>query len=252
MTAAQAIGEIRTGRRFPAAAMGRSVVAEATGSFFRRRANAATLIEALAGRYPVVCRLLSEDSFREIARYYAAIEPSAPGSLAHYGQSFPDFLRNLGGGATFDYLADVAEFENARARASCAPTFEPLGIAAFSDLSANKFPFYRVTLHPSATLVISRFPVVSIWEANQPGRGNDVLQWNGQSALVARLRDAVETWILPAGGFGFFSELMAGASLQQAIDRAAPDFDLAGNLALLVASGLVVGLHRVEAVVRAA
>ena len=33
---------------------------------------------------------------------------------------------------------------------------------------------------------------------------------------------------------------------------AAPDFDLAGNLALLVASGLVVGLHRVEAVVRAA
>lgn len=250
MTAAQVHAEIPAGRHFPAAVTDRA--AAPFSLLGHRRASAASLIEALAGRYPVVRNLLGEDSFREIARYYAAIEPFAPGSLSHYGQSFPDFVRNLGGAASFDYLADVAEFENARARAQSAPSVEPLDIAAFSDLSAAKFAFYRVALHPSVNLVISRFPVVSIWEANQQGRGNEVLQWNGQSALVARVRDSVETWLLPAGGFGFFSELMAGASLQQAIDRAAQGFDLAGNLTMLLASGLAIGLHRVGTAPRAA
>jgi hypothetical protein len=248
MTALHSLRRADADDRFPPAVIALGAVAEAPLSFFRRkRPNTEALVEALAERYPVVRKLLCEESFREIARCYAAIEPSVPGSFAHYGQSFPDFVRNLGGGATFDYLADVAELENARARAQQAPTVEPLTIEAFSGLSASKFSLYRVTLHPSVNLVMSRFPVVSIWEANQPGRGNDVPQWNGQSALVAQLRETVETWILPAGGVRFFSALLAGASLQQAIDRAGPDFDLAGNLTLLVASGLVVGLHWIEA-----
>lgn len=193
MTAAASLRAFPAGGGFAAAMLGRAFGTDVPLSLLRRkRTNPAALVETLNERYPVVVRLC-EDSFREIAQYYAAIEPSAPGSLAHYGQSFPDFLRNLGGGANFDYLADVAEFENARARAQCAPSVEPLDIAAFSDMSASRFAHYRVTLHPSVNLVISRFPVVSIWEANQPGRGNDVRQWHGQSALVARVRDAVET-----------------------------------------------------------
>ena len=210
----------------------------------RRRTGAASLVETLAARYPVVRKLLSEAGFQALAQCYAAIEPSAPGSLAHYGQTFPDFLRKLGGRVPVDYLADLADFENARARAQCAPSVEPLGIAAFSDLSASLFSSCRVTLHPSVRLVRSRFPVVSLWEANQPGRGHAVTQRDAQSALVARVRDSVETWLLPAGGFSFFSALMAGASLQQAIDGAPEGFDLAANLTMLVASGLVVAIAR--------
>lgn len=248
MTAAASLRGFPAGGGFPAAMLGRAFGTDAPLSLLRRkRTNPAALVAALAERYPVV-RRLCEDSFHEIAHYYAAIEPSAPGSLAHYGQTFPDFLRNLGGGANFDYLADVAAFENARARAQSAPSVEPLDIAAFSDLSASKFAQYRVTLHPSVNLAISRFPVVSIWEANQPGRGNEVRQWHGQSALVARVRDTVETWLLPAGGYGFFSELLAGESLKTAIERAEQGFDLAANLTMLVASGLVTGLHRIEAI----
>lgn len=248
MTALHGFAGTGAARAIPQAVLGRISQSVTLHPVFRwKRTNPAKLAGALAERYPVVRNLLGDDSFAEIAGYYAAIEPGAPGSLAHYGQTFPDFVRNLGGGASFDYLADVAEFENARARAMSAPSVEPLDVAAFSELSASKFASYRVTLHPSVNLVISRFPVVNIWEANQPGRSNDVLQWAGQNALVARVRETVETWVLPAGGFGFFSELIAGATLQQAIDRAAPGFDLAANLTMLVASGLVVGLHRIGA-----
>ena len=76
----------------------------------RRRTGAASLVETLAARYPVVPKLLSEAGFQALAQCYAAIEPSAPGSLAHYGQTFPDFLRKLGGRVPVDYLADLADF----------------------------------------------------------------------------------------------------------------------------------------------
>ena len=57
---------------------------------------------------------------------YVTSEPPRSPVLLEYGDSFPQFLRNIGQGAAADYLADVAELEAARTRAYHAADATPL------------------------------------------------------------------------------------------------------------------------------
>src|SRR5262245_43518162 len=62
----------------------------------------------LAGCFPVVRRLVGEDSFGLVMRRFADCESR---DLGIGWRAFPRFLRSQGNGATFDYLADIAELE---------------------------------------------------------------------------------------------------------------------------------------------
>jgi hypothetical protein len=75
------------------------------------------LIRALAARYPVVRRLAGDESFLATARRFVRAQPSHLSTVLHFGEAFPTYLRSLGRAASFEYLADVAEIEAARARA---------------------------------------------------------------------------------------------------------------------------------------
>ena len=75
------------------------------------------LVNALAARYPVVRRMAGDKSFRAVAHQFVMAEPPHSLVLLHYGETFPRFLRNLGHGASFEYLADIAELEMAREKA---------------------------------------------------------------------------------------------------------------------------------------
>ena len=66
--------------------------------------------------------------------------------------------------------------------------------------------------------------------------------WRGEDALVARPDLDVEVRALPPGGAAFLLALAAGRPLGDAAEAALaddPDFDLTGNLAGLIGSGLV-------------
>ena len=61
----------------------------------------------------------------------------------------------------------------------------------------------------------------------------------------------VEIWSLPPGGFAFLNALSRGASMAEAAEAAmdaAPDFDLAVNLAVLIEAGIVTGFGEDEAI----
>src|SRR5262245_18625013 len=75
------------------------------------------LIRALAARYPVVRRLLGDDSFLDVARRFVAMQPPRLPIVQHFGEMFPLYLRNLGDAVSFEYVADMAELEAARTRA---------------------------------------------------------------------------------------------------------------------------------------
>ena len=105
----------------------------------------------------------------------------------------------------------------------------------------------QVVLHPSTTLLRSRFPVVSAWQANQPGADTAIRCWKAEDAIVARPHHEVTVTRLPDGGFAFLSALSTGSTLATAIEAALRDnaaFDLATNLAFLAGSGTVVALAR--------
>lgn len=204
---------------------------------------AAGLISALASRYPAVKRLVGNEFFGEMARAYAAAEPPRSPILLHYGESFPAFIDAFAPARPIPYLGDVARLEWARGAAYHAADVEPVGVAAFSALTPDGLGALRVKLHPSVSVIRSRFPVYGIWKVNQNRAAvAPVSPWAPESVLVARPHNAVQVQPLAPGQGAFLATLNAGETFTRAVDAGASEtraFDTAGSLALLITGGLV-------------
>jgi hypothetical protein len=102
-------------------------------------------------------------------------------------------------------------------------------------------------LHPSARIVRSNYPVVTIWRMNiEEGAPGGVNLDHGEAALITRRDRDVLIHPLPSGGAQFIGGLRRGATVAEAFEVAlttAPDFDLTANLAGLLGSGAVVGFE---------
>src|SRR5690349_15468276 len=97
-----------------------------TRADFRHAGISAFLVRALAARYPVVRRLIGDDSFLDVARRFIAMQPPRLPIVQHFGEAFPQYLRSLGEAVSFEYVADIAELEAARARAHHSGDARPL------------------------------------------------------------------------------------------------------------------------------
>jgi len=221
-------------------------VSPRTRADFRHAGIGAFLVRALAARYPVVRRLIGDDSFLDVAERFIAMQLPRLPIVQHFGESFPQYLRSLGEAASFEYVADIADLEAARARAYHSADARPLDARAL--LSRAPFNEYSFVLHPSAGLVTSRFPIVTIWRANHTGAGGGILdQWRPEAALVARPFLDVDVMSLPAGGHAFVNALLSGSPVGAAAASAAkddPEFDLDANLTVLADANIVVAFNR--------
>jgi len=198
-----------------------------------------TLREALAATFPVVARLVGDQYFAGAARRFIETSPPDAPVLSEYGAAFPSFLATAPGAPP--YLGDVAALEWALNRAYVAPDAPALTGETLADVKPVSFAGLRFAPHPAAALVRSPFPVLAIWQANQPGAdgtvdldqggatdGQDVLVWRDDD------HDAACRALAPGDG-AFVAALFAGATLGEAAAGAAhPGFDLAGALALLL------------------
>jgi hypothetical protein len=204
------------------------------------------LIKVVAARFPTVRRLLGEESFLEWIRLFIAAEPPRSPLLLDYGDGFPQFLRRLGDDACAGYIADIADLEVARGRAYHAADAAPLPPQAFADIPAERLAGLRLTLHPSVSLLQSRFPVVSLWHDCQDLCDTTLLQSPPEAALIARPMLEVEVRNLPPGGFAFLTALARGATMAESAEvamDAASDFDLAANLAMIIEANIVTGFR---------
>jgi hypothetical protein len=211
---------------------------------FHHAGIGAFLVRALAARYPVVRRLIGDDSFLGVARRFVAMQPPRLPIHQHFGETFPLYLRSLGAAASFEYVADIAELEAARARAYHSADARPLNARAL--LSSVPFNQYGLVLHPSVGLVTSRFPIVTIWWANQTG-GGILDRWRPEAALVARPFLDVDVLPLTAGGHVFISALLSGRTIGAAATSATDNdgkFDLDANLTILAEANIVVAFNR--------
>ena len=206
-----------------------------------------SLINLLAGRFPVTAELVGDEFFRAMAREHVEKTPPNSAVLLLYAAEFPDFIGDFPPASSVPYLADVARLEMAWHRAYHAADAEPLTQEAFVALGPRVEELV-LSFHPSASLVRSPYPVITIWEHtmrdddDEPGQ----LPADGEDALV--LRPALEVAVrrLPPGGAAFIEALMAGATMPAAAAAAleqTPEFDLSANLAGLMRSGALVGAH---------
>jgi hypothetical protein len=203
------------------------------------------LLNALATRFPVTSRIVGEEFFNAMARVFVVAHPPRSPLLATYGNDFPDFIAGFEPAVELTYLADVARLEAARTRAYHAANAEPVDPIQLHTVAPDALGDLRFVLHPSAEVVRSPHPIVTIWAMNSGAKGlGPIAEWRPEDALIARPYLDVEIRALPRGGSAFLVALIAGQTLADAVEAAATedaDFDLAANLAALIGAGLVIG-----------
>jgi hypothetical protein len=195
---------------------------------------------ALANRFPVVEKLVGADFFAVMARaFIAKSRPSSP-ILTAYGDAFPDFIAKFAPAAGVPYLADVARLEAAWTGAYHAADCDPLEASALLALDAEAIASAQLVSHPAAAMVISDFPVGSIWQAHQVQAFGTASMSGSECVLVVRPGFDVGVHILPARDAVFAEALFDGITIGEAAARAviaSPAFDFGQALIGLTSLG---------------
>ncbi|WP_417603009.1 putative DNA-binding domain-containing protein [Primorskyibacter flagellatus] len=193
---------------------------------------AVSLTEALETGFPTISKLIGPENFRAIAaRYLRASPPTSP-LMMHYGAGFPAFLETVEPLAHLGYLPDVARLELALRRSFHAADHTPADPALLQGVDENALMSCRLQLAPSAHLLRSPWPIVSIWAYNmRPGSPKP--QARPEDALILRAEFDPEPHVLPDGGAGFVTALVRGESFGSAMTAAGEGFDVGAMLNLL-------------------
>jgi len=238
----------------PAFARGDAATAAERMAIYRRTIRS-NYRNALGATYPVLKRLLGMRLFNAAVDAYVEAEPSRSGDLNVYGDAFDDFLARYAPAAEWPWLPDVARLEWAIDEASRAQdsTAEPdVVLGALTVLPADRLPGLTLALDASCRLIASAFPLLRIWQVNQPDHGGETnVDWSaGRDHLRVRRErpgaaiDGVAIERLPAGDFAFLSALM-GSTLGEAIERAQDadaQFDLRTALHRFIGDGTIAGI----------
>jgi Putative DNA-binding domain len=232
--------------RFAPGVRAQGIAAERRLQVYRNNLFAG-LAEVLAAVYPVTRRLVGEAYFNQAARAYIAGHPSPSGDVHRYGGHFAAHLGRCPGGETLGYLPDVAHLEWGYHRAFHAEQHPALDAGGLRAVQPQDYPRLRLMLQPSARLLESGYPVLRIWQVNQPDwTGDATVRLTEGRARLLILRQGVEVAFVPlgAGEHLWLQGLAHGLTLLEAQQRAAvrePDFDLGAALQRLLAQGAFSG-----------
>ncbi|NTF95300.1 HvfC/BufC N-terminal domain-containing protein [Rhizobium rhizogenes] len=201
----------------------------------------AGLIGALASRFPVAENIVGKDFFAAMAHEFVRLHPPRSPLLLAYGDDFADFVETFEPAGDIDYLPDVIRLEAARGKAYHAADAAPLDPVLLAAIEPERLASLVFVLHPSASILRSPFPMVTIWAMNAGEMElRPIDNWSGEDALVVRPEMTVEIHRLPTGGAVFLEVLAGRADLATAVEAAiatAPNFDLSANLAGALAAG---------------
>ena len=202
--------------------------------------------KVLGAAFPVVKRLVGAAFFHAAVDAFVRAHPSVRGDVNGYGADLARFLESYGPARPLAYLPDVARLEWAIDQAAIAADASALDLAALAAVDQDALAMLRFRLHPSVRLIESRYPLLHIWQANQPDRdGSDEIDLGegGDSLLVARAERAVGIERLTPGEAQLLRALAANAALGAAAARAGavnPSFDLPAVLQRHVLNRVVV------------
>jgi hypothetical protein len=206
-----------------------------------------SLIDALAATFPATLRITGPDFFRAMARFHVRQTPPTSPLLFEYGRDFPDFIDTYEHARSMPWLADVARIERAWLDAYHAADAAPLTREALAAIPAERLPEARLTPHPATRIVRSAFPAVTVFAANRgDGPVGRIETTAPEDALVTRPGLEVMVRHLPPGGAALLARLADGEQFGVAVAAAldeSPAFDLATNIAGMIAAGAFVGVR---------
>lgn len=204
----------------------------------------ASFADILESYFPVVTRLVGVEFFRFLAREFILNDPPRTPVLSRLGIRFPDFIRSFEPVHELPYLADVAKLELMQQRAYHAADRTSLTGEDLANVPREDAGDLIVELHPAVDLLISPYPVVSIWRTNTFDADVKPLSLaaGGEAALVVRPWLEVGVVPIPRGTDLFVALLMRGHTVREAADGALfsdQNFNLPYSMAILIDAGAI-------------
>jgi hypothetical protein len=181
------------------------------------------LTEALRDGYPVVNKLVGPNFFNRMARDYIRQFPPKAGCLLFFGGRFAYFIQTYPPAKQLPYLPDVAQLEWLWHEAFHEADASTLALSALAGIAPECYGKLVFTLHPTARLLASNYPVLTIWQGNQDVEPNEPVIDLGQGGcqlLVFRPEWEVLLVALDEAEFDFLTEVQRGATLNQAAGSA--------------------------------
>jgi len=204
-----------------------------------------TLSQALAQNYPVLCRLVGQAFFDQMAREYVRTYPPQSPVLLCYGDQMAAFLADYPPLADMAYFSDVAKLEQFWAESFNGPDGPAFDLDRLNGLPPDRFNDVIFALRKNLWLMTSEYPVLDIWLVNQEGAApvREInLDGGGCYLAIYRQGQDVEIMQLDAAGFAFLALLQAGRPVGDAVTRILtqyPDFDLQVALQNILQSGMI-------------
>ena len=218
------------------------------------QANAGASAErALAAAFPTVQALIGEESFADLARAFWHARPPVCGDLACFGDALPAFIADSEQLADVPYLPDAARLDWLLATAERAADGE-VDVATLSLLAEADPTELRLVLMPGTAVLESAYPVVSVWQAHQPGDGADyhrarardaLAAGSAEHALVARAGWRASVVAVSAATARWTRSLLCGETLGVALTEAGEGFEFEPWLVQAVQHGWLARAERV-------
>ncbi|MGH8584469.1 MAG: DNA-binding domain-containing protein [Gammaproteobacteria bacterium] len=213
-----------------------------------RNNHYANLTEALRCRYPVVLRLVGARCFESVARAHVAAYPSRSGDLQTYGGELDALLRELPAVRALAYLPDVARLEWAWHEVYHEREHGAWDRDELARVPVDRYGELRFQLQPASRLLASPYPLLRIWQVNQPDYSGDEridLAEGGVRLLVIRRGLEVEVESLSPGEHALLVALAEANTISEACERALnvePGFELSRALRYHTARHTLAGI----------
>ncbi|MDI6623210.1 MAG: DNA-binding domain-containing protein [Brevundimonas sp.] len=208
-----------------------------------RNTVAKARVDALAGLYPTIERLVGPDWFRQAGLIFAGDAPPSSPVLDLFGAEFPAWLETFPPALDLPYLAAVARLDQAWNQAHRAPDAPVLSGRVATETPPARLFASRAGLHPSARLFWFDWTVPSIWIANRAQAVDAAgVAWEAQPEGLLIVRHAqVVTWRrLSRAEWSFLRACQRGRTLGEAAQAAFaidPQLNLAAMFAGLLEAG---------------
>jgi hypothetical protein len=199
---------------------------------------AASLTEALFAAFPAVAALVGEAFFRAMAGVFLRAHPPCDPRLPLWGGAFPGFLARFGPVAHLPYLPDVARLELGLRQSYHAADAAPLPLGGLDPAEVLGL---RPRLAPATLILVSRFPVLSIWRKTMAEPGLKIAP-APERVLIARTGFEPHPAPLPRGGRTFARHLKGRLTLAEAVratETIDPEADMPALLTLILGPGIL-------------
>jgi len=189
-----------------------------------------SLTNALSAVFPVIQRLVGDDFFGQMAINYIQLYPSRSGNLHEFGNEFPAFIEQYNPARELVYLSDVARLEWAYHWVFHAADSHEFDIQKLQQVNTEDYHRLIFTPNPACRILNSAYPILKIWQANQPSltqnnikqTGSEIIRLNegGINLLVIRKALDIEIQRLDEAEFAFLNAIFNRKQFFAACDAA--------------------------------